>query len=155
MAEEHNKQADSKLAFTSNNNLRTSSQTEWEIVVAPDMQKEYPERGNGFVEAHPDWVRQLVGLEEMRVRMTEQNKKLQAAAHPELIVEELIAGRLYTGPMYIKYNTVLRGKRCLAPQSCNHDHAIMIHLGRRRRRVGASEVIPLRSPCLPRCPLAR
>jgi hypothetical protein len=30
--------------------------------------------------------------------------------HSELILEELVGGRLYTGPMYIKYNTILRSK---------------------------------------------
>ena len=51
----------------------------------------------------------------------EQNKKLKAsedsvleklrkAGHSELIKEELVGGRMYTGPCYAKYNAVLRAK---------------------------------------------
>ena len=38
------------------------------------------------------------------------NEKLRAAGHSEMIREELVGGRLYTGPMYEKYNAVLRAK---------------------------------------------
>ena len=38
------------------------------------------------------------------------NERLRSGGHSEMILEELVAGRLYTGPMYFKYNTVLRAK---------------------------------------------
>lgn len=38
------------------------------------------------------------------------NKPLRKDGHNELMLEELIAGRLYTGPCYSKYNSVLRMK---------------------------------------------
>ena len=34
------------------------------------------------------------------------NKPLRKDGHNELMIEELIAGRLYTGPCYSKYNSV-------------------------------------------------
>merc|ERR1711965_649979 len=36
------------------------------------------------------------------------NAKLRKEGHNELMLEEVLAGRLYTGPMYQKYNAVLR-----------------------------------------------
>ena len=36
--------------------------------------------------------------------------RLEKAGHSMMIEEEVVAGRLYTGPMYHKYNTVLRAK---------------------------------------------
>ena len=36
----------------------------------------------------------------------EQNVRLEAAGHTPLMIEEGVAGRLYTGPMYEKYNAV-------------------------------------------------
>ena len=41
---------------------------------------------------------------------THANARLRAEGHTEVILEELLAGRLYTGPMYQKYNAVLRAK---------------------------------------------
>ena len=42
--------------------------------------------------------------------MGKVNVRLVREGHVEMIIEELVAGRLYTGPMYHKYNTVLRSK---------------------------------------------
>ena len=38
------------------------------------------------------------------------NDQLRRSHHPPMVVEELIGGRLYTGPMYEKYNAVLRSR---------------------------------------------
>ena len=38
------------------------------------------------------------------------NRKLRKDGHSEVMEAELVAGRLYTGPMYSKYNAVLRAK---------------------------------------------
>ena len=47
--------------------------------------------------------------EEMMEVMEKQcNEKLRKDGHSEMIREELVGGRLYTGPMYVKFNTVLR-----------------------------------------------
>ena len=42
--------------------------------------------------------------------MTARNAELRALGHPEMQREELIAGRLYTGPCYEKYNGVCRAR---------------------------------------------
>ena len=44
----------------------------------------------------------------MEVMEKQCNEKLRKDGHSEMIREELVGGRLYTGPMYIKFNTVLR-----------------------------------------------
>ena len=51
----------------------------------------------------------LVGSAQGHVEV-EANSRLRKENHSELIVEELVGGRLYTGPMYTKYNAVLRSK---------------------------------------------
>ena len=40
--------------------------------------------------------------------VSDKQAKLRAAGHVTLLDEELVGARLYTGPMYAKYNTVLR-----------------------------------------------
>jgi len=91
MEDEHKSRADSKLEFTTKNygGTVTFPAQEWEFVVAPDAGKEYPggpraKRGIQELLAHPN--SQAAGLTE----------------------PEIIALRLYTGPMYIKYNNRLR-----------------------------------------------
>jgi len=110
MEYEHNAEKDAKVSFTSPNRTTTSSATEWAVVCAADAKAAYPER-EGYRTHHPSWCRVIQPLDVMLHEMEEQcNVKLRAASHSELILEELVGGRLYTGPMYIKYNTVLRAK---------------------------------------------
>ena len=79
-------------------------------MVAPEKGAEYPER-LGYKENHPTWCRVPMTIEQMMDQMEEKcNSKLRLSGHSEMILEEMIGGRLYTGPMYIKYNTVLRSK---------------------------------------------
>ena len=98
---EHCNRPDSRLTFTSSNGVTTTSAIEWEFVVCPDEAKytrlEYPER-KGFPEEHPDWCRQQRPIEEMLVLTEERaNRQLRRDGHSELLPEELVAGRLYTG----------------------------------------------------------
>ena len=66
------------------------------------------------MEEHPEWQRRPQPLSTFLVEggplEREANSKLREAGHPQIILEELLAGRLYTGPMYMKYNAVLRAK---------------------------------------------
>ena len=83
---------------------------EWKIVVCPEDGVEYPER-DGYKERFPSWCRVPRTLADMLGGMEEKcNAKLRVDGHSEMIREELVAGRMYTGPMYAKYNTVLRSK---------------------------------------------
>ena len=110
MEGEHTAEKDSFIMFTTPNGVTTQSATEWEVVSAPSRGTTYPER-DGFRDRHPEWCRRLKSLDDyMAIMEVECNQKLRKAGHSELIKEELCGGRLYTGPMYTKYNTVLRAK---------------------------------------------
>ena len=76
-------------------------------------------------------------LDALKQRMEEEgNVRLRKDGHSELIVEEVVGGRLYTGPMYAKYNAVLRAKSrvpylvgvakelCIGNDYCTTIHAI-------------------------------
>lgn len=79
------------------------------MVNRPVPSKEYPER-EGFREHQPERCRKVSHPDEMINLVEAQNERLTRAGHVKMIFEEFVAGRLYTGPMYHKYNTVLRSK---------------------------------------------
>ena len=107
---EHCTDKDAKADFKAPNGVLTTSAIEWALVTNPVKGTEYPERAN-YREKHKELCRVPITLEKALEMMEEQcNEKLRADGHSEMIVEEYIGGRLYTGPMYIKYNTVLRSK---------------------------------------------
>ena len=109
MKTEHLYQKDSYEEFTSSNHVTTTSAIEWEFAHCPDYEKDYPERGEGFEVEHPEWCRKAKTMEElMELNERIANSRLRKEGHNELIEEEVLAGRLYTGPMYQKYNAVLR-----------------------------------------------
>jgi hypothetical protein len=114
MENEHCKGDDALVPFDTSNGMRTHSALEWEAVTAPRKGAkggfEYPERAS-LRDSRPDCCRRLRSKEEMCEVMEEQcNSRLRKESHSEMIVEEMLAGRLYTGPMYMKYNAVLRAK---------------------------------------------
>ncbi|KOO33679.1 ankyrin repeat protein [Chrysochromulina tobinii] len=110
MAVEHTSEKDSLEMFTAFNGVSTSSELEWRCVVCPKKGEEFPERP-GYAENNKLWCRVPTALEEMLKAMEEKcNALLRKDGHSELIKEELVGGRLYTGPMYVKYNLVLRSK---------------------------------------------
>ena len=113
MKREHCGMKDSEKAFMTSNGIEGATPTqEWEFVHAPVSGTGYPQR--------PGWVRSCQPLEcferksEQRTSgrslssLEEVNDKLQRQNLTEMGLEELIGGRLYTGPMYEKYNAVLR-----------------------------------------------
>ena len=108
MENEHTIGPDATDEFTSTNGVTTHSRLEWEIVENPKRKPEtpdglYPERA-GMRDSHPHYCRQPRSLAFMIDQMeTSANCHLRKAGHAEMIVEELLAGRLYTGPMYMKY----------------------------------------------------
>ena len=99
-ATDHTAQLDADVSFeVGNYGTVTTSRTEWEIVYCPKVERDYPER-DGFRERHPEWCRKPRPLEEMQQAMeANANKALRKDDHNELLVEELVAGRLYTGPV--------------------------------------------------------
>lgn len=110
MAHEHESSADSAVPFATSNGITGATPSaEWSFVVRPTATGAYVERGGDFRTRHPEWCRRPVPLDEMEERMEHAvNARLRERGHAALELDELIAGRLYTGPMYEKYNAVLR-----------------------------------------------
>ncbi|EOD32716.1 hypothetical protein EMIHUDRAFT_230507 [Emiliania huxleyi CCMP1516] len=113
METEHCTLKDADEPFDTSNGIEgATSKLEWEFVVAPvieDQDSPYAERGGDFRTAHREWCRKPEPLLVYEKKMAdEMNPRLVEAGQAPLIKEELVAGRLYTGPMYEKYNAVLR-----------------------------------------------
>ena len=53
--------------------------------------------------------REPMPLSELEHRMAELNRRLSELKHDGLSIEEVVSARLYTGPMFVKYNDLLRG----------------------------------------------
>ena len=103
MKQEHTARDDSSLEFTSSNGVTTTSATEWEVVMTPEPGRDYPDR-SGFVASDVRRrARNLVPIEELRPAMEQQNKRLKELKQSEMVMEELIAARLYTGPMCVPF----------------------------------------------------
>ena len=112
MEREHTQMPDSNISFSSPNGTTSTSAVEWEFAYLGAMPlTEYPERKN-FREKHPSWCRKPVPIRELMENLLEKeaNSKLRAENMAEVILEEFLAGRLYTGPLYFKYNAVLRAE---------------------------------------------
>ena len=99
MEHEHKYEKDAEQPFASSNGVTTTSATEWEVAIAPQPARDYPDR-SGFA---PGDVRRrarhLVTIEELLPAMEERNKKLLANKQSVMVMDELIAAKLYTGPM--------------------------------------------------------
>ena len=105
MQVEHTLEKDCSDFFTSSNGVTTTSQIEWDFAYRPTErvylreEEEWPER-KGFKDAHPNWCREYRSLDDlMELLEVKANSKLRAEGHSELIKEELLGGRLYTGPV--------------------------------------------------------
>ena len=97
MKQEHTARDDSSLEFTSSNGVTTTSATEWEVAMAPQAGQVYPDRAS-FA---PDDSRRRApqAIEELVPVMEERNKRLLANKQSVMVMDELIAAKLYTGPM--------------------------------------------------------
>ena len=128
----------------------TMSLVEWYFVVEPDdagldkvnmqLLKERPlekplphwplEVTHDLVDkndANKKFVREAIPLstflDQLKVRKI--NKRLAEQRSSEVVKEEVISLRLYTGPMYTKYNLVLRAAGDWAPDSIKKDYAAL------------------------------
>ena len=133
MKHEHCSSSDSTLEFTCSRGVSTTSRDEWEVAWSPTPGKEYPEV-EGFREHHPEWCRQIRPITDFEGEMDRINSKLSSGGHAVLLLGEMLAGRLYTGPMHHKYNLVLRSKSAspcmssLCQQVCtDNDYTTTIH----------------------------
>jgi len=136
MAAEHTKQRDSHLVFTAENyGTTTTSATEWAFVaepesrphdkwpveaklvpklvltLKPDSSKSEPVgvRIEIVAPEHRKPRRAPMSIPKLRWRVAERGVRLQAQGEPALTLEEAFGARLYTGPLFVKYNAVLRG----------------------------------------------
>ncbi|KAK3240601.1 hypothetical protein CYMTET_49568 [Cymbomonas tetramitiformis] len=104
MRREHVESPDSMEAFTTSNyRITTTPQQEWEFVVSPQLGRKYP-----YETVQTPHARQAALLDDYLKKMKAINEKLAAAEHVPLRREEIIALRLYTGPMFTTYNSLLR-----------------------------------------------
>lgn len=99
MENEHCAGADARDEFTSTNGITTYSKLEWEIVASPKKRPEtpdgtYPERAD--LRLHqPQHCRVPRSIEYMKAAMEGcANGPLRKGGHAEMILEELVAGRL-------------------------------------------------------------
>jgi hypothetical protein len=108
MEAEHCLRANSQRKFTTGNyNVTTTPATEWEFVVKPKDGVAYPHTPKNKVQ----WPKKMEwkgrsGREAEGVEVFMQRKQVTRA---RLLLVEVIALRLYTGPMFVLYNAVLRG----------------------------------------------
>ncbi|KAJ1485785.1 hypothetical protein T484DRAFT_2393332 [Baffinella frigidus] len=105
MAAEHTMSEDSEEAFEApNTQLSTTPLQEWRFVLGM----------GGHVSANGEIVEggrptNEVLFKGRNAKSLEHLKGLIEAREAELTMAELVALRLYTGPMYVRYNGVLRG----------------------------------------------
>jgi hypothetical protein len=108
MQAEHCQRGNSQREFTTSNyNVTTTPATEWEFVVKPRDGVAYPHTPKDKAQ----WPKGMVwkgksGREAVDVEVIMQRTQVTLAG---LLKMEVIALRLYTGPMFVLYNTVLRG----------------------------------------------
>ena len=124
MEAEHLHGSESDEVFvTANYGVRTSSATEWRFVVTPGAP---PNGGWPFETINTSIADDAPGApagehrsksikrvtmprDELLQRVRARNERLKKIGEPELVDAEVLAARLYTGPVFYKYNAVLRG----------------------------------------------
>ena len=114
----------SDVFTTSNYGVETQSQIEWHFVASANATPEQlriPCWPNESAEKLPDrtCARRRRSLEALEAAVADNNRHLREANQPELMLEEIIAACLYTGPMFVKYNALLRGLASEIPFLCN------------------------------------
>jgi hypothetical protein len=108
MEAEHCRRGNHSTKFTSGNyNVTTTPAMEWEFVVKPQMEFEYPHtpRDKNLWPKGNDW-KGSSGREAENLKVFVEHPKAKRAGLTE---GEVIGLRLYTGPMFVLYNAVLRG----------------------------------------------
>lgn len=113
MADEHTKKVDSNVEFTTGNyGLKTTSAKEWRFVREPfstEGDNHWPtEDPRLLMEKHAS-PRKPMAIKELELRLDLASRMLRKTGEKQLILEEGVAARLYTGPLFVKYNGVLRG----------------------------------------------
>ena len=94
---------------------------EWHFVVSPDATPpaqlgfdRWPEESTKKMPDRTKCRRKRV-LEHFEAAMAEKNEQLEREHQPKLVKDELVGAQLYTGPVFEKYNAVLRGLQSESP----------------------------------------
>ena len=128
MLEEHTGRPDARLQFTDPNYLiTTTSAKEYYFVTAPTATKAIEERGGPGTEwpaedkFHSETARarfpwRLATKEDVIAAREGVDYKLRTLGETPINDEEIFAARLFTGPMALKYNAVLRGLPRTSPR---------------------------------------
>lgn len=130
MQREHCEGEDSDEWFSAPNyGTLTTSRIEWHFVVSPEEGPEQVGIESWPVEAKEKLPRKSKALRRKAKALkdfdhivTETNRMLNELGEPELSTAEVIAARLYTGPMYEKYNVVLQGVHAESLQRLRKKH---------------------------------
>jgi hypothetical protein len=125
MSEEHRRRADSREWFVVGNyGTRTYSEAEFLFVVDPSVVglatldlPSWPLESHYLVQAGGAAPRQPCPLSDFEAERRRLAERLRAVAgiegRPSHV--DVLCGRLYTGPLFVKYNAVLRGASADAP----------------------------------------
>ena len=115
MTRDHCESADSDDIFlTPNYSMNTTARAEWWFVADPDRGlvhlaiDKYPAEAPETIHDAAMPRRPLPAVD-FQEAMREKNLELHTLEQPPIDEEEFIGARLYTGPCFVKYNTVLRG----------------------------------------------
>ena len=119
MKQEHCKRKNAKVEFVADNyNVRTCPYTEWLFVVNPAKGSDYPhtprDKSQWKDQTHlpvgerwrGEYGRDIICLKDFLAQPAVEQERKKAG----LLEDEIIAARLYTGPMYVLYNAALRGR---------------------------------------------
>ena len=112
MAADHQERADANVEFTTGNySVVTTSDIEWKFVFEPETAIRWPIEERLMNDpATKQHMRKLLPVEILQRRMDLQNKRLEAIGETDRLTwAEVVGGRMYTGPMFVKYNGLLRG----------------------------------------------
>jgi hypothetical protein len=111
---EHCSSRDSKVKFTGivacGTPIVTTSETEWKFVTEPDAPIQWPVEER--LKQDPNaatLMRKPMAAESLHSNMQQLNAKLEAMGADKLAWQDVVGARLFTGPMHVKYNAVLRG----------------------------------------------
>ena len=134
MRGEHCDRTDSKEPFTTSNYyIETTSHTEYLVVVdpkslldgavmGPDARLPSDQRPTSGGQPAQAVGREPRPPSDFAPKLAARNEQLEEMDIGKLSMEEFHAARLYTGPMFMKYNAVLRGlpSRLLSPKMWTH-----------------------------------
>ena len=89
------------------------------------LSKPWPRETRGLTgDAKP---RELIPLRQLHTRLAERNRALEAQGEPPLTLPEALGGRMYTGPLFVKYNAILRGFGAALEQCKGNTYTTSLH----------------------------